>query len=117
MTPTRPKRLLQQKNQPIGKEHQSGIKAPPALITPTRSYSGVAQSDFRWHPLPAFGCYIALGLEGFLLHAPMLKDGTMEPDNDGCNWGEVSAPESQKFLNACNRTLGTSYKVADFPSR
>ena len=54
---------------------------------------------------------------GHLLSVPMLRDGGFETFGGELDWGEVTAPESQKFLNDINKAFKTKFKMDDFAGR
>ncbi len=57
-------------------------------------------------------------LDGTLLWAPMLADGSIDLEDDGqVNAGEVSCIETQAELDEINALLGTAYLMAGFPGR
>ncbi len=57
------------------------------------------------------GCFVRV-IDGALFASAMLADGTK--DADEC---EVTAPESQEFLDEVNAEFGTSYKFEEFAGR
>lgn len=74
--------------------------------------------------LPDFGCYVRV-IDGTLFDCAMPADvketgGEVAVNGwlaDEDNWGEVSAPGSQEFLDAVNREFGTSFRMDQFPGR
>jgi hypothetical protein len=71
--------------------------------------------------LVGYGSFIALSPDRqTLFGCPELRDGMPEPNDTlpgHLNWGEVTAPEDQGFLDAVNRILGTSFRLEDFAGR
>ena len=63
--------------------------------------------------LEAFGCYVWL-VEGGLI-ACEIND--YEPAGDDTYAVDVSAPESQEFLDAVNAALGTTFQMDQFEGR
>jgi hypothetical protein len=57
----------------------------------------------------------------YLFECPQLADGTPEPcwmDKTGhLNFGQITAPEDQAFLDAVNRIFGTSFQYDQFAGR
>lgn len=55
-----------------------------------------------------------------LFFCPELLDGTPDPSDiwpGHWNWGEVTAPEDQEFLDAVNSIFGTSFDWQKFAGR
>ena len=55
-----------------------------------------------------------------LFFCPELMDGTPDPSDiwpGHLNWGEVTAPEYQEFLDAVNRIFGTSFRFENLAGR
>lgn len=61
----------------------------------------------RGHPTDAFAPIV-------IFHMPTERDNASLPDDE---WVEVSAPESQEFLDAVNEFYGTFFEMSDFPGR
>lgn len=66
-------------------------------------------------------CFVALSPDRqTLFSCPELADGTPEPSDSlqgHLNWGEVTAPENQEFLDAVNLVFGTAFCYDDFAGR
>jgi hypothetical protein len=77
--------------------------------------------DNNYVSLVGYGGFVAISPDRLtLFDCPKLADGT--PDRSSIfpghlNWGEVTAPEDQGFLDAVNRIFGTSFKYEDFDGR
>ena len=54
---------------------------------------------------------------GALLSVAMLRDGSFETWDGKLDWVEVTAPESQKFLDDINKAFKTKFKMDDFAGR
>ena len=54
---------------------------------------------------------------GRLFNVVMLVDNTLETNNGELDWVEVTAPDSQSFLDIINRHFKTSYKMSNFSGR
>jgi hypothetical protein len=65
-----------------------------------------------WYSMPRFGCAVRVE-DGVLLEVPMLVNGNFDYDSEG----EVTAPDSQEFLDAVNEALGTDYTMGQFAGR
>ena len=63
-----------------------------------------------------YGAYVTVE-GGTLLSAAMREDGSPEMDSGSIAWSEVSAPESQDFLDAVNGLFGTDFKMDQFAGR
>lgn len=66
-----------------------------------------------WHRLEPWGCVAMVTPAGDLLAAPVNTDGTW----DESEAVDVSTPDSQEFLDACNQVFGTSYIYSHFSFR
>jgi len=64
--------------------------------------------------LADYGCAVWVQ-DGYLFDAPMLVDGSIEWNEDSC--GEVTAPETQEFLDQVNAALKTNYQMEQFAGR
>lgn len=56
-----------------------------------------------------FGCFVSVE-DGTLMYCPILANG--EPDLEAM--GEVTDPQSQKFLDQVNKVFQTKFKMSDF---
>jgi hypothetical protein len=54
---------------------------------------------------------------GTLMSVAMLRDGGFETFDGDLDWGEVTAPEDQKFLDDINKKFKTKFKLDDFAGR
>lgn len=54
---------------------------------------------------------------GTLMSVAMNRDGSLETFDGDLDWGEVTAPESQKFLDDINKKFKTKFKLDDFAGR
>ena len=67
-------------------------------------------------PMEKYGAAFMVD-NGVLLSVPMLRDGGFETFDGDLDWGEVTAPESQKFLDDINKKFKTKFKMDDFAGR
>ena len=67
-------------------------------------------------PMEKYGAAFMVD-NGVLLSVPMLRDGGFETFGGELDWGEVTAPESQKFLDDINKAFKTKFKLGDFAGR
>lgn len=63
-------------------------------------------------PLPEFGCFVTLN-DGVLFSCPMDEQGGPD-EEDAC---EVTAPQSQAFLDAVNFIFNTDFQLKQFSGR
>lgn len=78
-------------------------------------YHIVADPHSDWIPLVKYGCFIQCdpkSMNDGLFCAAMNADGTMEDEIV-----DVTAPENQEFLDACNAVLGTDFRFHQFAGR
>jgi hypothetical protein len=54
---------------------------------------------------------------GTLMSVAMLRDGSFETWDGDLDWGEVTAPQDQKFLDDINKKFKTKFKMDDFAGR
>ena len=54
---------------------------------------------------------------GHLMSVAMNRDGSLETWGGELDWNEVTAPESQKFLDDINKKFKTKFKMDDFAGR
>lgn len=54
---------------------------------------------------------------GTLMSVAMLRDGSFETWDGDLDWGEVTAPQDQKFLDDINKAFKTKFKMDDFAGR
>lgn len=54
---------------------------------------------------------------GTLMSVAMLRDGSFETFDGDLDWGEVTAPQDQKFLDDINKKFKTKFKMDDFAGR
>jgi hypothetical protein len=54
---------------------------------------------------------------GTLMSVAMNRDGSLETFDGDLDWGEVTAPENQKFLDDINKKFKTKFKLDDFAGR
>lgn len=67
----------------------------------------------KFYPFEAFGSYYTVE-DGTLFCLPMLADGSPSCAED---LGEVTAPESQGFLDTMNAFFDTNFKLETFAGR
>ncbi len=64
-----------------------------------------------------FGCFVSV-VDGTLFYCAMQTDGSPDTEDDGeFNWGEVTAPDSQEFLDAVNAHFHTKFRMSQFSGR
>lgn len=83
--------------------------------TPHFAHEGVRPEPWGagWVELPEFGCAVRLD-DGALVEVPLLSKGGIDYDTYPI---EVSAPETQAYIDAVNEALGTSFKLDEFSGR
>lgn len=68
--------------------------------------------------LEQYGCAVRVAGESLSLQTcPLVVEGGLESGGAEACWSEVSAPDSQGFLDAANKALGTNFTMQDFPGR
>ena len=56
-------------------------------------------------------------MSGALFSVAMNRDGSLDAYDGELQWGEVTAPENQKFLDVMNKIFKTKFKMDDFAGR
>lgn len=67
-------------------------------------------------PMEKYGAAFMVD-NGTLMSVAMLRDGSFETWDGDLDWGEVTAPDSQKFLDDINKKFKTKFKMDDFAGR
>ena len=67
-------------------------------------------------PMEKYGAAFMVD-NGHLMSVAMNRDGSLETFDGDLDWGEVTAPESQKFLDDINKKFKTKFKMNDFAGR
>ena len=67
-------------------------------------------------PMEKYGAAFMVD-NGYLMSVAMNRDGSLETFGGELDWGEVTAPESQKFLDDINKKFKTKFKMDDFAGR
>ena len=67
-------------------------------------------------PMEKYGAAFMVD-NGHLMSVAMNRDGSLETFSGELDWGEVTAPESQKFLDDINKKFKTKFKMDDFSGR
>ena len=67
-------------------------------------------------PMEKYGAAFMVD-NGHLMSVAMNRDGSLETFDGDLDWGEVTAPESQKFLDDINKKFKTKFKMDDFAGR
>jgi hypothetical protein len=67
-------------------------------------------------PMEKYGAAFMVD-NGHLMSVAMNRDGSLETFDGDLDWGEVTAPESQKFLDDINKKFKTKFKLDDFAGR
>lgn len=75
------------------------------------------KNEDGWVAFPEWGGFFKISEEGDLLECVMMDDGSMETLDGEINFGGVTAPESQEFLDAINAYFGTNYRYERFAGR
>lgn len=70
-----------------------------------------------WVAFPEWGSFNKIDEDGTLLDVSMNHDGSMDMDRGEPNACEVTAPESQDFLDTINEYFGTNYRYERFAGR
>ncbi|WP_224962597.1 hypothetical protein [Geomonas subterranea] len=69
-----------------------------------------------WVAFPEYGAFFMVE-DGLLLECVMMDDGSMETVGGEISFGEVTAPESQEFLDGINAHFGTNFRYERFAGR
>ena len=67
-------------------------------------------------PMEKYGAAFMIE-KGALMSVAMLRDGSFETWDGNLDWSEVTAPESQKFLDDINKAFKTKFKMDNFAGR
>lgn len=67
-------------------------------------------------PMEKYGAAFMVD-NGHLMSVAMNRDGSLETFGGELDWSEVTAPESQKFLDDINKKFKTKFKMDDFAGR
>lgn len=67
-------------------------------------------------PMEKYGAAFMVD-NGHLMSVAMNRDGSLETFGGELDWGEVTAPDSQKFLDDINKKFKTKFKMDDFAGR
>ena len=67
-------------------------------------------------PMEKYGAAFMID-NGHLMSVAMNRDGSFETFGGDLDWGEVTAPEDQKFLDDINKKFKTKFKMDDFAGR
>ncbi len=67
-------------------------------------------------PMEKYGAAYMID-NGTLMSVAMNRDGSFETFDGDLDWGEVTAPENQKFLDDINKKFKTKFKLDDFAGR
>jgi hypothetical protein len=67
-------------------------------------------------PMEKYGAAFMVD-NGHLMSVAMNRDGSLETWGGELDWNEVTAPESQKFLDDINKKFKTKFKMDDFAGR
>jgi hypothetical protein len=67
-------------------------------------------------PMEKYGAAFMVA-NGTLMSVAMLRDGGFETWDGDLDWGEVTAPQDQKFLDDVNKAFKTKFKMDDFAGR
>lgn len=101
--------------------HGSGLGFSWEKIIETAMLNFHAEKDDDKTPvfyrLKNHGCAVAV-VNGTLFEVVINADNTLDKDDEGnLNYGEVTAPESQEFLDDVNERFSTKYKLENFAGR
>ena len=67
-------------------------------------------------PMEKYGAAFMVD-SGHLMSVAMNRDGSLETFDGDLDWGEVTAPQNQKFLDDINKKFKTKFKMDDFAGR
>lgn len=67
-------------------------------------------------PLEKYGAAFTI-MKGALMSVAMNRDGSLEAYDGELDWGEVTAPENQRFLDDINKIFKTKFKMDTFAGR
>lgn len=67
-------------------------------------------------PMEKYGAAFMVD-NGHLMSVAMNRDGSLETFDGDLDWGEVTAPQDQKFLDDINKKFKTKFKMDDFAGR
>jgi hypothetical protein len=67
-------------------------------------------------PMEKYGAAYMID-NGTLMSVAMNRDGSFETFDGDLDWGEVTAPQDQKFLDDINKKFKTKFKMDDFAGR
>lgn len=67
-------------------------------------------------PMEKYGAAFMID-NGHLMSVAMNRDGSFETFDGDLDWGEVTAPQDQKFLDDINKKFKTKFKMDDFAGR
>tara|TARA_B100001057_G_scaffold401965_1_gene413654 strand:- start:1017 stop:1940 length:924 start_codon:yes stop_codon:yes gene_type:complete len=67
-------------------------------------------------PMEKYGAAYMID-NGHLMSVAMNRDGSLETFDGDLDWGEVTAPQNQKFLDDINKKFKTKFKMDDFAGR
>ena len=67
-------------------------------------------------PMEKYGAAYMID-NGTLMSVAMLRDGSFETFDGDLDWGEVTAPQDQRFLDDINKKFKTKFKMDDFAGR
>jgi len=67
-------------------------------------------------PLEKYGAAFTI-MNGALMSVAMNRDGSLDAYDGELQWGEVTAPENQRFLDDINKIFKTKFKMGDFAGR
>ena len=67
-------------------------------------------------PVEKYGAAFTI-MNGALMSVAMNRDGSLEAYDGELDWGDVTAPENQKFLDVMNKIFKTKFKMDDFAGR
>lgn len=99
----------------LRKSHERMLAALEPFADVTVSAAPDVSKDERERSvrLDQFGCWVRVD-DGTLLAAPQDLDGHFPTVDE---WGEVSNPETQSFLDACNVVFRTDFQLSQFAGR
>lgn len=97
----------------VGMKTKNG-KEVPNCVPKKESVTEAKKS--KMIPMEKYGAAYMID-NGTLMSVAMLRDGSFETWDGDLDWGEVTAPQDQKFLDAINKAFKTKFKMDDFAGR
>lgn len=97
----------------VGMKTKNGKKVPNCV---PKKESVTEAKKSKMIPMEKYGAAYMID-NGTLMSVAMLRDGSFETFDGDLDWGEVTAPQDQKFLDDINKKFKTKFKMDDFAGR